>query len=205
MPGYVGGKAQAETFTDDGWLVTGDLARIDENDELWITGRAKDLIIRGGHNIDAMVIEDALHRHPAVELAAAIGKPDEYTGEMPVAYVQLKPDAQVSADELIEFGKQEITERAAIPTEIILIDVMPKTGVDKIFKPALRFDAIKRTFEQRINKLMSIKAKVEVANDPSLGTLARVIVSGTKDTAIEKKINSALNPFPTQHAIEWAN
>jgi fatty-acyl-CoA synthase len=207
MPGYAGGKAQAETFSDDGWLITGDLARIDDNNELWITGRAKDLIIRGGHNIDAMVIEDALHRHPAVELAAAIGKPDEYTGELPIAYVQLKPGASVSIEELTEFGKQEISERAAIPAEIILIDSMPKTGVDKIFKPALRFDAIKRTYEARIDQLndAQIIAHVEVANDPSLGTLAKVILSGSKDQDIESRIASALNSFPTQHSIEWAN
>ncbi len=66
MPGYVGGRAQKETFTDDGWMITGDLAQMDENGEIWITGHAKDMVIRGGHNIAPMIIEEALAQHPAV-------------------------------------------------------------------------------------------------------------------------------------------
>ena len=60
---------------------------------LWITGRAKDLIIRGGHNIDPMAIEEVFFQHPAVALAAVVGEPDAYAGELPVAFVQLKPGA----------------------------------------------------------------------------------------------------------------
>ena len=75
------------------WLNTGDLGRQDADGYFWLAGRKKELIIRGGHNIDPMSIEEALHEHPAVAMAAAIGSPDAYAGEMPVAYVQLKPGA----------------------------------------------------------------------------------------------------------------
>ena len=72
----------------------GDLGRFDADGYLWLTGRAKDVIIRGGHNIDPAVIEETLLKHPDVLLAAAVGKPDAYAGELPVAYVQLVADAQ---------------------------------------------------------------------------------------------------------------
>ena len=71
------------------WLNTGDLGRVDEEGYFWLTGRTKELIIRGGHNIDPKMIEDPLHAHPAVALAAAIGRPDAHAGEVPVVYVQL--------------------------------------------------------------------------------------------------------------------
>ena len=76
------------------WLNTGDLGRQDANGYFWLAGRKKELIIRGGHNIDPKIIEDALQKHPAVAVVAAIGSPDAYAGELPVAYVQLKPGAR---------------------------------------------------------------------------------------------------------------
>ena len=78
------------------WLNTGDLGRQDADGYFWLTGRKKELIIRGGHNIDPKLIEEPLHRHPAVALAAAIGRPDPHAGEAPVAYVQLKEGHSVS-------------------------------------------------------------------------------------------------------------
>src|SRR5262249_15207626 len=83
-----------------GWVNSGDLGRLDEDGYLWITGRAKDLVIRGGHNIDPAPIEEAFFQHPAVGLAAVVGQPDAYAGELPVAYVQLKPGAKVVPGEL---------------------------------------------------------------------------------------------------------
>ena len=75
------------------WLNTGDLGRQDADGYFYLTGRKKELIIRGGHNIDPASIEEPLHQHPAVQLAAAVGRPDAHAGEVPVAYVQLKPGA----------------------------------------------------------------------------------------------------------------
>jgi fatty-acyl-CoA synthase len=120
------------------WLNTGDLGALDEDGRLWLRGRSKDIIIRGGHNIDPAVIEDAFYAHPDVVLAAAIGRPDEHAGEVPVAYVQLKPGATVSAEALAEFAQTRIAERAARPRFVRVIDAMPLTAVGKVFKPALR-------------------------------------------------------------------
>jgi fatty-acyl-CoA synthase len=120
------------------WLNTGDLGRQDHNGYFWLSGRKKELIIRSGHNIDPKIIEDALHKHPAVALAAAIGRPDAYAGEIPVVYVQLQPGAVVSEQEVLEFAARNIPERAAIPKHVKISPSLPMTAVGKIFKPALQ-------------------------------------------------------------------
>ncbi|MCA1552723.1 AMP-binding protein, partial [Bradyrhizobium sp. BRP19] len=126
--------------TGDGWrwLNTGDLARQDEQGYFWLTGRKKELIIRGGHNIDPLTIEAPLHRHPAVQIAAAVGRPDVHAGELPVAYVQLRAGASATEADLLAFLKAEIAERAALPRQVNIIETMPLTAVGKIFKPALK-------------------------------------------------------------------
>ncbi|WP_439671827.1 Acyl-CoA synthetase (AMP-forming)/AMP-acid ligase II [Cupriavidus necator] len=120
------------------WLNTGDLGRCDTDGYFWLVGRMKDLIIRGGHNIDPTAIEEPLHRHPSVQIAAAVGRPDVYAGELPVAYVQLRPGSTATESELAEFIRAEIGERAALPKRIRIVDRIPLTGVGKIFKPELR-------------------------------------------------------------------
>ena len=120
------------------WLNTGDLGRKDAEGYFWLTGRSKELIIRGGHNIDPMLIEESLLRHPDVQMAAAVARPDAYYGELPVAYVQLRSGATVSEEAMLEYAKSTIGERAAWPKVIRFIDQMPQTAVGKLFKPALR-------------------------------------------------------------------
>ena len=116
--GYLDTRHNSDIWVDIGgetWLNTGDLGRQDERGYFWLSGRRKELIIRGGHNIDPKMIEDALLKHPAVAMAAAIGSPDAYAGEVPVAYVQLKSGAAVTGLELVEFAAAHIPERAAVP------------------------------------------------------------------------------------------
>jgi fatty-acyl-CoA synthase len=145
-PGYFDGQRDQDLFLQpaDGerWLNTGDLCRLDEDGYIWLRGRAKDLIVRGAHNIDPLVIEGALGSHPAVLHAAAIGAPDVEKGEMPVAYVQLRAGADVDERQLLEHCQQEISERAAIPRAVCILESMPLTAVGKIFKPALRLEAV---------------------------------------------------------------
>ena len=86
-PALGGPRVSRDGVVRDGWLDTGDLGQVDDGGFVYLTGRAKDLIIRGGHNIDPTVIEDALLAHPAVRAAAAVGRPDRHSGEVPVAYV----------------------------------------------------------------------------------------------------------------------
>jgi fatty-acyl-CoA synthase len=78
-------------------------------------------IIRGGHNLDPAAIEEPLHRHPAVQIAAAVGRPNAHAGELPVAYVQLKVGASATEGELSEFLRREIAERAALPKHVRIV------------------------------------------------------------------------------------
>ena len=187
---------------------SGDLGRLDRDGYLWLTGRSKDLIIRGGHNIDPIVIEEALVRHPAVETAAAVGLPDSYAGELPMAFVQLKPNARATAEELREWCRAEIPERAAVPVQVVPIPVMPLTGVGKIFKPALRLDATQRAFEAALAPLKAegVEATVTVRSDPNHGTLAVVQMSGIAEPSravVEKRCAELLGGFQIRHAVQF--
>ncbi|MBF0398839.1 MAG: acyl-CoA synthetase, partial [Desulfobacterales bacterium] len=135
--GYVEDVHNKGIWIDD-WFNTGDLGRLDADGYFWLTGRKKELIIRGGHNIDPAAIEEPLYRIPDVKVAAAIGRPDPHAGEVPVAYVQIAPESNLTQDKILEMVKETIGEKAAIPKEIHIVDVIPLTPVGKIFKPALR-------------------------------------------------------------------
>jgi len=138
IPGYKQADRNTDLFLPGGWLNSGDLGRMDSDGYVWLTGRAKDLIIRGGHNIDPGMIEEALSGHPAVELAAAVGQPDAYAGEVPVAYVTLRDGASVSETDLEAYARKAVPERPAAPRAVRILDTMPVTAVGKIFKPSLR-------------------------------------------------------------------
>ncbi|EJM59224.1 acyl-CoA synthetase [Pseudomonas sp. GM48] len=154
------------------WLNTGDLGRQDENGYFWLTGRKKELIIRGGHNIDPKQIEEALQAHPAVALAAAIGSPDAYSGEVPVAYVQLRPGHVCNVEELEQFAQHHISERAAIPKRIEILDALPLTAVGKIFKPALQQREVARVIRQEVERMCLKDIAVEVIQHEQRGLVA---------------------------------
>ncbi len=137
-PGYTDSARTADAFLADGWLKTGDVGHINEDGRIFITGRAKDVIIRSGHNIDPAVIEEALLRHPAVELCAAVGQPDPYAGELPVAFVQLRPGTRCDMDELMQIATTHIPERPAFPKRIWQVERFAMTATGKILKPELR-------------------------------------------------------------------
>jgi len=203
-PGYLDKRHDKGAMLSDGWLDSGDLGRLDKDGYLWLTGRSKDLIIRGGHNIDPIVIEEALVRHPAVETAAAVGLPDAYAGEVPIAFVQLKAGAHAAPDELREFCRQEIPERAAVPVQVVPIPQMPLTGVGKIFKPALRLDAAQRAFQAALAPLKAegITAEVMVRNDPTHGTLAVVQARGAPRETAARRCAELLGGFQIRHVVE---
>jgi fatty-acyl-CoA synthase len=143
-PGLGGPRVSRDGAVRDGWLDTGDLGRVDAGGLVYLTGRAKDLIIRGGHNIDPRTIEDALLAHPAVATAAAVGRPDRHSGEVPVAYVVPAGPARFDEAELLAWAGTAIGEPAARPKRIYPIDAIPVTAVGKQFKPALTADAAVR-------------------------------------------------------------
>lgn len=190
FPGYRQAERNAGIWPLPGWLDSGDLARRDADGYVWLLGRAKDLIIRAGHNIDPAMIEEALHRHPEVELAAAVGRPDAYAGEVPVAYVALVPGATVTAEALRDFARETVAERPAAPAEVIVVDAIPVTAVGKIFKPALRQDAVRRALAAALD---GTGAAVEVTLDERRGMVAQVrCPRGTAGAAKDKLAGFAL-------------
>ncbi len=207
--GYLMDRHNRGAFVEPGWVNSGDLGRIDAPGELWITGRAKDVIIRGAHNIDPAPIEELLYRHPAVALAALVGQPDVYAGELPVAYVQLKPGAEFDAAAIIGWLRERTPERAAVPVAVHPIEPMPLTAVGKIFKPALRIDAARRVAEQLLEGVFPAAddARVEVVADPTHGQVLRVAAGSPAATreALAAAVAQRLGPLTWRHELRWTD
>lgn len=204
--GYLNDAHNKGAFVEPGWVNSGDLGRLDADGYLWITGRAKDLVIRGGHNIDPAPIEDIMFQHPAVGLAAVVGQPDAYAGELPVGYVQLKPGASVQPGELEAFVRERTPERAAVPVQVIPIDPMPLTGVGKVFKPQLRWDAAGRVFSGVLTPLRDrgIDCTVRVGPHGSHGSIATVTIAGVPEErreAVVNEVHTLLAPFVMRHEV----
>jgi fatty-acyl-CoA synthase len=209
-PGYLDPRYDQGVLIGDGWINNGDLGRLDADGYLWLTGRAKDVIIRGGHNIDPAVIEETLLRHPDVLLAAAVGRPDAYAGELPVAYVQLVADATTTADELSRFVTDTIPERAAAPKEITIMPRMPLTDVGKPAKPLLRRDAAQRAFAAVLGEAAGKEARVGVAVEPDEAAGSKAVITltaadTTAKAAVEQRVRKAMSAYPTAYAIEWTS
>ena len=175
------------------YLRTGDLGRIDPEGYLWITGRAKDLIIRGGHNIDPAEIEEALLGHKAVAFAGAIGQPDIHAGEIPCVFVELVEGASVSEEELMAFCKERVHERAAHPKHLEILTELPKTAVGKVFKPDLRKSAITRIFNESLEAAGSPARVVSVIDDKKRGLVAQVQANGASEADIQGIIGDFIN------------
>jgi fatty-acyl-CoA synthase len=180
------------------WLNTGDLGRMDADGYFWLTGRKKELIIRGGHNIDPLTIEEPLHRHPAVQIAAAVGRPDAHAGELPVAYVQLRAGATASEAGLAEFLANEMTERAAVPKQVRIIEQMPLTAVGKIFKPALKMRETRDVLETALRGEGIAFRTVEVAEDKSKGMVVSVVLEPAASAGVARQV---LGRFPFAFSV----
>ncbi|MBB87034.1 MAG: acyl-CoA synthetase [Xanthomonadales bacterium] len=157
------------------WLNTGDLGRQDAHGYFWLTGRNKELIIRGGHNIDPKLLEEPMHKHPAVALAAAIGCPDAHAGEVPVLYVQLMDHASATESELEDWARLHVAERAAHPKRVHIIEAMPVTPVGKIYKPALSMLAIEDVVRREAKQAGISLERVDVSLHPQHGLSTRII------------------------------
>ncbi|ACB35844.1 AMP-dependent synthetase and ligase [Leptothrix cholodnii SP-6] len=139
MKGYLKNPdATAEAFAG-GWFHTGDLAVLHPDGYVKIKDRSKDIIISGGENISSLEVEDTLHRHPAVMLAAVVAQPDAKWGEVPCAFIELKPGMQVSEAELIDFCRSHLA-RFKVPKRIVFSE-LPKTSTGKLQKFVLRGQA----------------------------------------------------------------
>ncbi|EKE42128.1 hypothetical protein ENUP19_0304G0028 [Entamoeba nuttalli] len=136
MSGYLNNeKANKESYTEDGWFKTGDEGNLDKYGRLIITGRVKDMIIRGGHNVFPSEIVDTLQTHPNVVLCGCVSVPDRAQGELIVAFVTLKKETKES--ELKEFCRQRLVS-FAVPTHIFVIEKMPLNSFGKVYNPELR-------------------------------------------------------------------
>ena len=205
-PGVLAGGTYTEAdknkdlFYDGKYLRTGDLGRDDADGYLWITGRAKDLIIRGGHNIDPAEIEEALAGHPAVAFAGAIGQPDAHAGEMPCAYVELVDGAEVSIDDLMAHCEEHVHERAARPKYLEVLPELPKTAVGKVFKPDLRKMAITRMYNAALAEAglgVTVQQVVETKKRGLVAQLARA--EGVTDEAVTEVLGAFIRPW------EWVD
>ncbi|MCA9795271.1 MAG: acyl-CoA synthetase, partial [Candidatus Eremiobacteraeota bacterium] len=183
------------------WLNTGDLGRQDAEGYFWLTGRKKELIIRGGHNIDPKLIEEPLCEHEAVAMAAAVGRPDAHAGEVPVAYVQLKPGVNTSEAALLEFCQNTIGERAAVPKSIHILAELPLTPVGKIFKPDLVRRQITEVYNHTIEPIDGVaRFKVIAEAHKQFGTLARVQLEATPEA--HQAVEEALGAFTVRYQLE---
>jgi fatty-acyl-CoA synthase len=200
FPGYVVERAPEGPRVDglgklrDGWLNTGDLARVDADGFVHLVGRAKDLIIRGGHNIDPAVIENALLAHPAVTAAHAVGRPDVHAGEVPVAFVTLAPGVPASAEELRAWAADHVPEQPAAPKTVTVLHAIPVTLVGKPFKPALRAEATREAVADALRSMASVTGVRGTVRDGAV-----VAVVGLTPGADTTPVEEALNRF----AITW--
>ncbi len=204
FPGYAGNKPNP--FTEDGWLITGDLGSVAADSLVRITGRAKDLIIRSGHNIDPAVIEDAAVRHPQVVTSAAVARPDAYAGEIPTLYVVLRDASPEVMDDLHAHMTRSVPEPPARPKPIVRLPALPMTAAGKIDKTALRLDAAARVAKESFDSSPAFKAiNSGVTAEAGLGGRIVVTVTLTGTCKSGKDLATAasrlLSGFPFDHKI----
>jgi len=204
-PGVVEGSTYTDEtrneglYVEDGgrtYLRTGDMGYLDEDSYLWITGRKKDIIIRGGHNIDPAQIEEALVHHPDVTFAGAIGEPDVKAGELPVAYVELAPGATATEAEILAFGRENVPEKGAVPTRVIILPELPKTAVGKVFKPDLRMQSITYVFNKALGEAGLDLRVSKVVDDKHRGLVAQI--AGDRSSISDEAVTSVLGGFVPQ-------
>lgn len=203
--GYVTGRDAGGYVLDplgkvvDGWLDTGDLGVVEADGYIRLTGRAKDLVIRGGHNIDPATVEDVLLAHPDVTAAGVVGEPDLHAGEVPVGFVTLTPGARTTSEELVQWASERVTERAAAPRRVTVVDAIPVTAVGKPFKPALRTKATRHALVDALAPVVPAESIMVDLVDGEV--LARVVVA---DVESEKLVAATLSGFSVNWVTEVA-
>ena len=194
---YVDPRHNIDAFTPDGYLVTGDVGRLTEDSQLVLTGRRKDLIIRGGHNIDPAAIEEVANAHPAVGVSAAVSMPDAYAGEIPVLFVVPRAGKNLDLDEVAKYMEVHTPEPPARPRHIFLVKELPTTAVGKIYKPSLREMAI---VEKLRIELATIDGGLKLGNV----RLSSGVLAGMKVTFAVDATASAIPQSVAKHRLEEA-
>ena len=200
--GYTDDARSAEAFLPGGWLLTGDVGHIDADGRIFITGRAKDVIIRSGHNIDPAVIEEALLRHPAVELCAAVAQPDPYAGELPVAFVKLRPGAACTQDELLTLAREHIPERPAFPKRIWFVETFAMTATGKIQKAELRRIAAQTIVAEALVSQFGEEANIHVRGLAGDSATRLLVETSGADDALIGQIRACVASFRLGFELE---
>jgi fatty-acyl-CoA synthase len=205
--GYLDDAHNRGIWPKEGWLNTGDQGRKDADGYFWLTGRTKELIIRGGHNIDPAAIEDPLYKLEGVQVAAAVGQPDAHAGEIPVAYVQLQENVKLTAADILTYLKEKMGERAAVPKEVFIVDKIPLTPVGKIFKPALRWRAIQKVYQSELKAIDDLitSSEVTVTEDKIHGSMVAIKIKAASETShdqIRDKVSDILARYTVKYRLE---
>jgi fatty-acyl-CoA synthase len=204
--GYMEERHNKNLWPKPDWLNTGDMGRQDSDGYFWITGRKKELIIRGGHNIDPALVEEPLYQLQDVQVAAAVGRPDPRVGEVPVAYVQLAEGSDLTPDKIMQHLEKTVGERAAIPKEVIIIDEVPLTTVGKVFKPALKWETIKKVYHHELQSLGDAVENVDihVGEDKVHGSIATITIKpspSASEDEIKKKVDDVLGSYTIRYRV----
>jgi fatty-acyl-CoA synthase len=202
FPGYVDAAHNHGVLDADGWLTTGDVGYLTDDERLVLTGREKDLIIRGGHNIDPAAIEDVANQFAGVQISAAVGMPDAHAGEVPALFVVPAPGVTIDLEALQRHLQVHVHEAPARPRSVLQLDALPVTAVGKIFKPALRDLAIQEKVRQEVlgHCGAAASADVQVQLDARKHTVVEVAVRGATPQAVAA-LASALEPLAQTYRV----
>jgi fatty-acyl-CoA synthase len=203
FPGYVDPKHNEGVLTDAGWLITGDIGYLTKDERLVLTGRAKDLIVRSGHNIDPAAIEDVANDFPGVQISSAVGMPDQYAGEVPMLFVVPAPGQAIDVSALQAHLERNTMEPPAKPKRVVVLEALPVTAVGKIFKPTLRDLAIKEKARLEIERVFGegVSAEIIVDKDEKLNTRVRIVVA-TNDNGRLRELAESLASLPQNYLVE---
>ena len=201
--GYVDARQNEGVLLPDGWLETGDVAILDEDGFIRITGRSKDLIIRGGHNIDPAAVEEILFRHSKVVEGSVVGMPDADAGEIPIAYIVVTDASVATLDDIEAHVRAMARERASVPKKFFVVNELPKSPVGKILKSRLREDALQRGFEERLKVAGITDYEVDVRNTgPGASTVC--VLLPARDPAEEAAVRDALSTMSVSFELEYS-
>jgi fatty-acyl-CoA synthase len=203
FPGYVDPRHNEGMLTGAGWLITGDIGYLTKDERLVLTGRAKDLIVRSGHNIDPAAIEDVANDFPGVQISSAVGMPDQYAGEVPILFVVPAPGQEIDLRGLELHLERNIMEPPAKPKRVVVLEGLPVTAVGKIFKPALRDLAIQEKAKLEIERVFGQGASAEIIvdKDERLNTCVRIVVD-TNDNVRLRELADSLASLPQTYLVE---
>lgn len=200
FPSYLNTEHNRGVLDQGGWLNTGDVGYLDSEQRLFLTGREKDLIVRGGHNIDPAAIEDIADQFDGVYMSAAVAMPDQYAGEVPILFVV--SETTVNLDALKTYLGTHIHDASARPKTIKIIDELPITGVGKIFKPVLRDMAIKEKVHAEILKTCGTNstAIIKIELDEQRNIVVDIQIDDIEPNMISQ-LESVLEPLAQTYVV----